>query len=156
LLPCSAGAQLKDKALRKECKAKCKELRAQGWTVYNQEVTLDDAVTAFYQKIEVQGDSTMQVVGTGEHRDAHTAQRKAYMQAARQLAGMKGTRVSGRMKTDMRNEAAGDSVTSVTTHDSSFESSTQQTVKSLEPALTLSRPLSNGNTEVQMFFLVGK
>lgn len=154
-MPSMAECQLKDKALRKECKTKCKQLRQDGWIVYGQEQTLDEAVTAFYMKIEEKGDG-VQIVGIGEHKDAHTAQRKAYMSGARQLASMRGTRVSGRMKTDMRNEAAGDSVTSVTTHDSAIESSTQQTVKSLEPALTLCRTNSKGNTEVQIFFIINE
>lgn len=150
-----AQDKLKDKALRKECKEKLKQFKEEGWGVYQDSQTLDEALTAFYMKIEACGDSLQQVVGVAEHRNPQMAQRKAFYSAARQCASMKGATIKGGMKTTMTNEATADSTTSKVTHDASYESNVSETVKSLVPELSLSRLRSNGNTEVQLFFLIG-
>lgn len=153
-LTAQAGDGKLSKELQKAYKKECKELKKEGWKVYDNPLALDAALLKYYQKLEQDGGQAQHIVGTGQAKKVNTAYTKARTSAMAQLASMRESQVEALVSIEMSNSERGDSATSRKDVESQIRSKVEQTIKSLAPLVTLCRTLPDGMNEIRMYYVV--
>lgn len=149
---CMAGDKNKD--VMKECKKMCKQMKAEGWTVYGKAQKLEDALTGYYQMVADSKEDVETLIGRGSAKDAKMAMSKAQHNLKSQYASMLKSNVSGDVNMKIDTEAQGEEVKSNVDFDSTFEQNVSQKIGRFKPNLILQRQTADGKTEVQMYLIV--
>ena len=143
-----------DKATRKECRKTVDRLVKEGWSVFGRQCTVEEAMTAHYLALGESNHEAQWIEGSGKDRDVNRAVRKSQKDAAVMHASSKGREVKGRMEAKLAGSTSADGTTESTELSASFQSKTDQVVKSLTPSVILYRTLDDGMVEVRSLFIV--
>ena len=139
---------LSKKAL-KSCKKVCRQLKQEGWVVFDKEQPVDEAMKEYFLQLEAAGDNVLQMIGKGRDKDIS----KAYSQARHRISVARAKREHTNAETFtelFESSSSGSSaVYERVTH-------AEQTVTSLAPVVSLCRTLKDGTTEIHLFYLVEK
>lgn len=138
---------------QKESKRLAKSMTAEGWKVLGEGKSVKEALDAHYKALEQGKDTLMPIEGHAKAKELNLAIRKSQNYAARQYASMLETKVEGANRLQISTSSSEGAPTE-TTFSSDFQSSTDQTIKSMKPTAIFYRTTSNGWVEVWAFYLV--
>lgn len=145
---------IKDKAIKKACNQMCKQLKKEGWKVFDATSTdLATAVQGFYEALEAGGDSVRPLSATGMAGNVNLAKSKAKTHAAQDYASQLHSEVQSITDIKVQNTQEGAGTSSQKEVESNLSVKVEQLVKGMSPALTLRRE-HDGKTEVQMLYIV--
>jgi hypothetical protein len=145
---------IKNKAIKKECKRMTKQLKKEGWKVFDTTSTdLNAAVQAFYEALEAGGSNVQSLTATGTASNMNMAKSKAKAHAAQDYAGQLRSEVESITNVEVQNIQNGETVSSQKDMKNSLTVKVEQMVKGMTPMLTLRREI-DGKTEVQMLYIV--
>ena len=130
-----------------------KSMTAEGWKVLGEGKSVKEALDAHYKALEQGKDTLMPIEGHAKAKELNLAIRKSQNYAARQYASMLETKVEGANRLQISTSSSEGAPTE-TTFSSDFQSSTDQTIKSMKPTAIFYRTTSNGWVEVWAFYLV--
>ena len=137
----------------KNYKNTCKQLKKEAWRVYDNDLSLDDAIMKYYLQLEAGADSVLEMMYNGQARDVN----KAYSIAKHRASMGQAFRKSLYLKnnTSMLEYASsgksGENKSEI--HISNFAHTTAN-VKSLTPSLCLYRTLDDGTTEINLYYII--
>ena len=142
-----------DKAVKKESKKAKAQLTKEGWQVFGTNKSIKDAMDYHYKVLY--GGEGMQttIEGHGVAKDINLAIRKSQYNASQQYATMQETKVEGQTTTTVSNQS-GSKATSSIQMESTFQTSTEQSVKSLTPTVVFYRKMPDGRVEVRSLYVV--
>ena len=149
---CQAGSKNKD--IMKECKKVCKQMKAEGWEVYGQKVSLEDALVNYYQMVADGNGEVETIIGKGEANSSNQAMTKAMHHLKVQYASMQKSNVSSEVNVKMTNDVSNSGAKSNVEFDSTFEQNVNQKVGTFKPDMILSRKKGDGKTEIQVYLIV--
>lgn len=141
------------KPMQKAYKAECKQLKKEGWKLYDNSKSVEDALLDYYKLLDKGGQDVSHIVGFGQSKSANMAMRKAMTNAKAQWTSTQESEVSGSTTIRMSNEQSG-TVTSKQESESAIRSSSEQVVKGFNPTVSLTRTLPDGNVEVRLYYIV--
>ena len=143
-----------DKQYRKESKKAAEQLNKEGWNVFGNAKSVKDAMDAHYKAL-AEGKGTLTTIeGHGIAKDINVAVRKSQYNATALYASMQESKVEGTTNTKVSNKSGEDGTSSDVEMSAQFQSSTDQTVKSLKPSVVFYRVMGDGKYEVRAFFIV--
>lgn len=144
---CQAEKENLSKEALKSYKKVCKQLKADGWTVYDKIQSVDDAMMQYYLQLECGADSMQQVIGMGRDKNVNKAYSQARHRACVSQASQKGSNI--KVITDMLMSSSSGCSTYVgtTLH-------AEQRIKPIAPVVSLCRMLKDGTTEINLYYLI--
>jgi hypothetical protein len=143
-----------DKQYRKESKKAAEQLNKEGWHVFGNAKSVKEAMDAHYKTL-AEGEGTLTTIeGHGIAKDINVAVRKSQYNASALYASMQESKVEGTTNTKVSNKSGESSTSSDVEVSAQFQSSTDQTVKSLKPSVVFYRMMEDGKYEVKAFFIV--
>jgi hypothetical protein len=143
-----------DKQYRKESKKAAEKLNNEGWNVFGDAKSVKEAMDAHYKAL-AEGKGTLTTIeGHGVAKDINVAVRKSQYNASALYASMQESKVEGTTSTKVSNKSGEDGTSSDVEVSAQFQSSTDQTVKSLKPSAVFYRVMEDGKYEVRAFFIV--
>ena len=142
---CMAGNLSKEAS--KSYKKVCKQLKRDGWTTYDKAMTLEDAMMQYYLQWDADAGNLQQVIGTGSDKNPNKAYKQAQLNASVAQASQKDITIKVFTQMIM-------SSSSGTSSDVNSLTQVEQTVKPVTPAVSLSRRLKDGTTEVNLYYLL--
>ena len=131
-----------------------KRLKAEGWSVYGNTKSLEDALHIYYEEIEKANADVQTLIGSAESKNTNQALSKAQHHLKTQYASMMESKLSGETNIQMKNEISESTSKSNIEFDSTYESSVNYKLKTLKPNLIITRTKANGNVEIQIFLIV--
>ena len=144
------------KTLKKEWKKQVKQLKADGWEVFGQPISLETALEAHYLKMEEAGEAgftAISIEGRGRSNNQNQARNKAETNAKTQLSQMMSSKVSSENNTEVTNEAGKDAKTNTKfVHVSHSQS--ERTIKNFTPTVSLCRQNEKGGYEAMLLYVV--
>ena len=143
-----------DKQYRKESKKAAEQLNKEGWNVFGNTKNVKEAMDAHYQALAAGKGTLTTIEGHGIAKDINIAVRKSQNNAFAQYASMQESKVEGTANTRISNKSDADDASSDVEVSAQFQSSTEQTVKSLKPSVVFYRVMEDGKYEVRAFFIV--
>lgn len=149
--PATAATQHVSKAAKKEAKQLVKD----GWKVWGSSLPMEQALDAHYVALTNGGTEAFAVLGHGLSRSLNVAVSKAKNDATKQYASMKETKVDVMVDTKVTNEAGSDAKSNIKL-DATSRSQVSQNVKNFKPTMIIMRQLSDGNYEVQAYYVVSE
>lgn len=144
----------KDKEIQKECNKTTKRLKAEGWSVYGNTKSLEDALHIYYEEIEKAGTDVQTLISSAEAKNTNQALTKAQHHLKAQYASMMESKINGETNIQMENETYDFTTKSKIEFDSTYESNINYKLKNLKPNLIITRIKPNGDVEIQMFLIV--
>lgn len=158
IIPAVSNAQGKalDKALKKEYKAKMKELKKDGWKLFSSSRTLEVALLSHYTKLNELGDKGSEIVGVASvssSRHKNLLKQIAIANACNTYARNGGSHVKGRTANDM---GVTDEEASEFDHFyAAYEALVEKEIKGeLKESFSLIKEVSNNQIDLQVFYLV--
>ncbi len=139
------------KDTRKECKKAVKQLKEEGWTASGK--SLECAMEDHFLVLEQNETGAFVIEGNGRAFSPHIAIKRAMTNASSQYATMQESSVEGHVDLNVSNESSGE-VTTHTTLNSSYVSSTTQKVRSFIPTVTLYRKTEDGKYEARVLYVI--
>lgn len=143
------------KAMQKAYKAECKQLKKEGWKLYDNSKSVDDAMLDYYKRLDEGGKDVMHVIGFGQSKTANIAFQKAMSNAKAQWSSSQESNVSGSTTIQVSNEQSA-SATSKKESESAIHSNSEQVVKGFHPTVSLSRTLPDGTIEVRLYYITAR
>lgn len=150
---CMAEKGVLSKGTLKIYKNECKNLKEEGWKVYDKALSVDEALMQYYQQLEMGGDTVVHVIGTGLSRNVNTAYSKARSHASAQLASMRESQVAAQTTIRMSQSTA-DTEGGNTQFSTNIRTSAEQTMKALVPVVSLCRTVKDGKTEIRLYYII--
>lgn len=144
----------KDKDIQKECSRMIKRLKAEGWSVYGNTQSLEDALHVYYEEIGKADAEIQTLIANAEAKNINQATSKAQHHLKAQYASMMESKITGETNIQMKNEVSESTAKSNIEFDSTYESSVNYKLKTIKPNLIITRTKPNGNVEIQMFLIV--
>lgn len=143
-----------DKQYRKESKKAAEQLNKEGWNVFGDTKNIKEAMDAHYNALAAGKGALTTIEGHGIAKDINIAVRKSQNNAFALYASMLESKVEGSANTRILNKSDADGASSNVEVSAQFQSSTEQTVKSLKPSVVFYRLMKDGKYEVRTFFIV--
>jgi hypothetical protein len=143
-----------DKQYRKESKKAAEQLNKEGWNVFGDTKNIKEAMDAHYNALAAGKGALTTIEGHGIAKDINIAVRKSQNNAFALYASMQESKVAGSANTRIFNKSDADGALSNVEVSAQFQSSTDQTVKSLKPSVVFYRLMEDGKYEVRTFFIV--
>ena len=145
---CLSGKEPLSKEASKNYKKVCKQLKQDGWKVFGKEQSLDEAMMQYYLQMETDADSIQQqVVGMGQDKNINIAYSQAKHRATVANATHKGVIIEAFSEMIMSSSSGCSSRFETTAH-------TKQIIRSATPVLSLYRTLSDGTTEINLYYFI--
>lgn len=153
----NAQNKVLQKALKKEYKAKQKELKKGRWELYASSRTLDVALLKHYDKLNELGDNAYEVVGVApKFKSKNVGHQQAVNNACLTYAQQAGSTVKGRVVSDM----ASDGVDPSNEFDhfyAAYERLVESEIKGeLQESFSIIRQNNDGTYEMQTYFIVNQ
>lgn len=146
-------ASAQDKSIQKESKKAANQMNKEGWNVFGNVKSIKEAMDAHYKKLAEGHGTLMSLEGHGTAKDLNVAVRRSQHNAAAQYASMQESNVEGTTETKTNSKSDGENASSDIEVSSQFQSSTDQTVKSLTPSAIFYRVKDDGRYEVRAFYI---
>ncbi|MDE6267948.1 MAG: hypothetical protein K2M04_02575 [Muribaculaceae bacterium] len=143
------------KALKKEYKAKKKELEKGGWQLFGSSRTIDVALLKHYDKLEALDDNGYEVVGTADNfKSKNIGHQMAINNATTVYGQQAGSTLKGRVVSDMGANGT-DNAAEFDHFYAAYERLVEKEIKNeMTESFTIIRQLPDGNYEMQSFFIV--
>lgn len=148
---CLAETKALSKSSMKNYKNECKQLKKDGWKVFDNASSVDDAMMKYYLKLEAGGENVMTVIGIGQDLNINTAYTQAKHRASVALASKKGVRVENQTIVKMSNSDDG----STSDIHSMNYAQAEQIIRTQKPVASLCRKQVDGTTEINLFYIIG-
>ncbi len=155
-LSAGCAASKLGKTLKKEWKRQVKQLKADGWEVFGQPVSLETALEGHYMKMEEAAEAGLTPItieGRGRSGNQNQARSKAETHAKSQLSNMTKSEVSSENDMEVTNEAGKDAKTS-TKFVHLSHSKSELTIKNFTPTVSLCRKNEKGIYEAMLLYIV--
>ena len=150
-----ASDQNTEKAIRKECKKRSKQMEKEGWRVYNQTLSLEQALADYELKRSDGFGDSYSIIASGTASSERSAISKAETDAKAQRLRMEHeSKVDNTTTVNQVNVQRGDSVKSITEIRSETADNAKAKIKPMRPELTLIRKTDKGMTEVRMYYII--
>lgn len=143
------------KALKKEYKAKKKELEKGGWQLFGSSRTIDVALLKHYDKLETLDDNGYEIVGTADNFKSKNIGHQMAINNATTVYGQKaGSTLKGRVVSDMG--ANGTDPNAEFDHFyAAYERLVEKEIKNeMNESFSIIRQRPDGTFEMQTFFIV--
>ncbi|MDE6079648.1 MAG: hypothetical protein K2G35_06265 [Duncaniella sp.] len=145
------------KQIDKEAKAKLKEYKKEGWTVFGSSRTLESVLNRHLETLEEKGDDGYEVVGTaGNFKAKNIGHQQAVNDACISYAGMAGSEVRGQVANEVK--ANGTDLDDEFEHFmATYQRLVEREIKSeMQESFSIIRELPTGGFEMQTFFIVSE
>jgi hypothetical protein len=149
----ATGASAQDKVSQKQSKKAAAQFVKDGWQVFGNVSSVKDGMDAHYKALSEGKGMLMTIEGHGIAKDLNMAVRKSQYNAASQYAAMQESKVEGVTEMTTNSKSDGEEASSNVEISSHFQSTTEQTVKSLKPSVVFFREMSDGRYEVRAFYI---
>ena len=146
-------SRAQDKSLQKQSKKAATQLAKEGWNVFGNVKSIKEGMDAHYKALSEGKGTLMSIEGHGIANDLNVAVRKSQYNAASQYASMLESKVEGVTNTTTNSKSDGGNASSNIELSSHFQSSVDQTVKSMNPSVVFYRVIKD-KYEVRAFYLV--
>lgn len=146
-----------EKALKKEYKAKKKELKKEGWKLFGSSRSLDVALLSHYDKLSKLAEDGREVFGSATNvKSKNAGHQMAINNACLTYAQQAGSQVKGRIVSDLA--ANGTDATGEFDHFyAAYERLVEKEIRGeMEESFTIMRETSPGIFEFQTFFIVSE
>lgn len=145
------------KALKKEFKAKQKELKQGGWKIYGTSRSADVALLKHFDKLSTMGDDAVEVLGVAtKFKSKNTGVQMAYNNAVIIYAQKAGSKVKGRVVSDIAGNGT-DSEGEFEHFYAAYEREVEKEIKGeLDPSFTIIRENGDGTFEMQSYFIASE
>jgi hypothetical protein len=157
MMPVEAQNKALAKAQKKEYKAKMKEYKKEGWTLFGSSRSLDVALLSHYDKLNTLGENGSEVVGVAPRfKSKNVGHQMAINNACLTYAQQAGSAVKGRIVSDM----AGDGIDSNAEFDHFYAAYERLVEKEIRGEMTESysiiRELGGDEYEMQTYFIINE
>ena len=142
------------KDTKKEYKQALKQFKAEGWSVWDGSISLEEAVKQYYLAIERAGLSPLLLRVSGIGGTSNAAMRRATNNATTEYSRIQNGQIDGCTLIRIKNEQTGDKAVTSTSVTSSRRSQSSGKVSLPPPILTLSRTLENNRFEVIIYYII--
>ena len=152
--PVNAQSDLLNKALKKEYKAKIKELKKGGWEIFGSSRSLEVALLNHYEKINKGEDAVYEIVGIASaFKSKNIGRQMAMNNACTIYASQAGSLIKGRVVSDMGADA--DNLTVEFDHFyAAYERSVEKEIRGeIKESFSIIRKNNDGSFEMQSFYL---
>ena len=151
----SAQSKAMEKARAKEYKAKMKEYKKEGWTLFGSSRSLDMALLNHYEKLNQGGDNVREVVGIATRfKSKNVGHQMAVNSACLTYSQQAGSYVKGRVVSDM----AGDGIDAEKEFEhfyAAYERLVEKEIKGeMRESYSVIRDNGDGTFEMQTFFII--
>jgi hypothetical protein len=145
------------KAQKKEYKAKMKEYKKEGWTLFGSSRSLDVALLSHYDKLNTLGENGSEVVGVAPRfKSKNVGHQMAINNACLTYAQQAGSAVKGRIVSDM----AGDGIDSNAEFDhfyAAYERLVEKEIRGeMSESYSIIRELGGDEYEMQTYFIINE
>ena len=146
-----------NKALKKEYKAKMKQLKKGGWEIFGTTRTLDVSLLSHYDKLTTLGEEGREIVGVASHfKSKNIGHQMAINNACVTYAGEAGSHVKGRVVSDM----FGDGTNADAEFDhfyAAYERLVEKEIQGeMQESFSVIRDNGDGTYEMQTFFIISE
>lgn len=138
------------KSTMKSYKNECKKLKKDGWKVYENAASVDEAMMEYYCQMEAGGNDVMTVTGIGQDMNVNTAYRQARHRASVALTSQKGVHIESQTTVRMTNSSEG---SSSETHTMNYARA-EQIIRGQKPVASLYRKRADGTTEINLYYII--
>ncbi len=151
-VPATVNAQ--SKWVKKQVNAKLKDYKKGGYEIFGSSLTLKEALTRHYTKMEEQGDKVREIVGFSQAKSYNLAANAAKNSAANSYAADCSTQIKGRMLADMALEVSENPVEFDKFY-AAYEGKIEQEIRGeLRPSFSVKRNNPDGTISVEAYFYV--
>jgi hypothetical protein len=157
MMPVEAQNKALAKAQKKEYKAKMKEYKKEGWTLFGSSRSLDVALLSHYDKLNTLGENGSEVVGVAPRfKSKNVGHQMAINNACLTYAQQAGSAVKGRIVSDM----AGDGIDSNAEFDhfyAAYERLVEKEIRGeMSESYSIIRELGGDEYEMQTYFIINE
>ena len=157
-MPVMVQAQSKEleKQLKKEYKQKLKQLKKEGWQVYGTSRSLEVCLLLHYQKLN--SDDSQELLGTASNCvSMNVCRQMALQNACAYYASLAGSKLKGRVISDLAANASGDLSAEFDKFYAAYERLLEKEIKGeIQNSFSLVKNLPGGAHELQTFFVVNE
>lgn len=157
-MPVMVQAQNKEleKQLKKEYRQKLKQLKKEGWQIYGSSRSLEVSLLLHYQKLDKEG--AHELLGTASNCvSMNVCRQMALQNACAYYASLAGSKLKGRIVSDLAANASGDLSAEFDKFYAAYERLVEKEIKGeIQSSFSLVKNLSNGAHELQTFFIVNE
>ena len=151
-MPVAVNAQ--SKMVKKQVKAKMKELTKDGFKVFGTAQTLEAVLTKHYMKLEENDGKIFEISAYAEAKSYNLASTAAQGSAAQKYASICNTQLKARMLGDMGLENSENS-TEFNKFYAAYEAKIEQEIRGeLRPSVSVKKDLPDGRIHVEAYYLV--
>ena len=146
-----------EKALKKEFKAKKKEFKKGGWTIYGTSRSADVILLKHFDKLSTLGDDAVEIVGVAsKFKSKNVGVQMAYNNAVVTYAQRAGSHIKGRVASDISGDGT-DAEGEFEHFYAAYEREVEKEIKGeLEPSFTVIRDNGDGTYEMQSYFIASE
>lgn len=146
-----------EKALKKEFKAKKKEFKKGGWTIYGTSRSADVILLKHFDKLSTLGDDAVEIVGiASKFKSKNVGVQMAYNNAVVTYAQRAGSYIKGRVASDISGDGT-DAEGEFEHFYAAYEREVEKEIKGeLEPSFTVIRDNGDGTYEMQSYFIASE
>lgn len=151
----NADNKLLRKAQKKEYKAKMKQFKKEGWTLYGSSRSLDVALLTHYDKLEQLGENGYEMMGEAtQFRSKNVGKQTAVNNACNIYAREAGSHVKGRIVSDLAGN--GEDINAEFDHFyAAYETLVEKEIKGeMKESFSVIHDNGNGTFSMQVFFIV--
>lgn len=146
-----------EKALKKEFKAKKKEFKKGGWTIYGTSRSADVILLKHFDKLSTLGDDAVEIVGVAsKFKSKNVGVQMAYNNAVVTYAQRAGSHIKGRVASDISGDGT-DAEGEFEHFYAAYEREVEKEIKGeLESSFTVIRDNGDGTYEMQSYFIASE
>ncbi len=150
--PVSAKRQ---KELKKECKAKTKQLHKAGWEILGSAYTLDGALQNHYNKLAELGDDAIEIFGTSTRvKSKNAGVQMAINNACITYSQQQGSDLKGRVISEL-NADVNDPTLEMDKFFNAYERTVEKEIKGeMRPSYQIIRNNPDGTYEIEVYFII--
>ena len=157
-MPVMVQAQNKEleKQLKKEYKQKLKQLKKEGWQIYGTSRSLEVSLLLHYQKLNENG--AQELLGTASNCvSMNVCRQMALQNACAYYASLAGSKLKGRIVSDLAANASGDLSAEFDKFYAAYERLVEKEIKGeIQASFSLLKKNANGSNELQTFFVINE
>lgn len=147
----------REKELRKEAKAKAKELKKAGWEVLKSSRTLEGAINAHYDKLIELGDDAIEYSGVASSvKSKNNGVQMAINNACIEYAQQQGSDLQGKIVSDGSLNTTDNSTEMENFYNAYTRDVAQEIKGDMIPSYQVIRSNGDGTYEVQVYFIVSQ
>lgn len=143
--------------MKKELKAKLKQLKKEKWTVYGSSKTLETVLASHYEKLEMIGENGYEIMGeASKFKSMNVGKQTCLSNASAIYARESGSHFKGRFASQLESDSR-DMEAEVEQFKAAYESNIERELKGeLRESFTLVRTNKDGSSSMQVYYIVNE